>query len=272
MDDKIATATFQTVFNLAEVIDARAFVMLEYPSGERVWAGNGLLKKEFVDSGRILNCDDKEIPVTLTASPTPAPPSTTTLVLAAVEAGLGSSLPKTLRRRILKRVHRKHKQQMKRRMRQEGVVDDFDDMPDDEDVPELEGSGKEENSTKLATKPSKDSETTKSTTKPTTKPATVKPTMVKPTTSNPATAKHATAKPVTVKPSSTGFKTATPKSQTNGVGSKRTSQTYERPVIKKKPFLSPPPIATAAVAPTPEKSNLSAEKIEKTLMDEFDDW
>lgn len=219
MDDKIATATFQTVFNLAEVIDARAFVMLEYPSGERVWAGNGLLKKEFVDSGRILNCDDKEIPVTLT-----------------------------------------------------GVVDDFDDMPDDEDVPELEGSGKEENSTKLATKPSKDSETTKSTTKPTTKPATVKPTMVKPTTSNPATAKHATAKPVTVKPSSTGFKTATPKSQTNGVGSKRTSQTYERPVIKKKPFLSPPPIATAAVAPTPEKSNLSAEKIEKTLMDEFDDW
>jgi len=218
MDDKIATATFQTVFNLAEVIDARAFVMLEYPSGERVWAGNGLLKKEFVDSGRILNCDDKEIPVTLT-----------------------------------------------------GVVDDFDDMPDDEDVPEL-GSGKEENSTKLATKPSKDSETTKSTTKPTTKPTTVKPTTVKPTTSNPATAKHATAKPVTVKPSSTGFKTATPKSQTNGAGPKRTSQTYERPVIKKKPFLSPPPIAAAAVAPTPAKSNLSAEKIEKTLMDEFDDW
>jgi len=63
MDKKLTRALFRNVMEMSNVINANAFVILEYSSGERVWAGTGSFRDEFLDEGRLMNGDDQELSI-----------------------------------------------------------------------------------------------------------------------------------------------------------------------------------------------------------------
>jgi len=58
---KLTRAVFRNVMEMADVMKANAFVVLELPTGERLWTGSGSLRDEFLNRGRILNYDEKEL-------------------------------------------------------------------------------------------------------------------------------------------------------------------------------------------------------------------
>ena len=63
MERKLIEAVCRNALETCGVIDAKAIVVVESAKGERFWAGNGQLRKEFYEDGRIMNSDDLEIDV-----------------------------------------------------------------------------------------------------------------------------------------------------------------------------------------------------------------
>ena len=46
---KLTRAVFRNVMEMADVMKANAFVVLELPTGERLWTGSGSLRDEFLN-------------------------------------------------------------------------------------------------------------------------------------------------------------------------------------------------------------------------------